>query len=87
MVRRGGGREVMGRRPGARRDESGRVEGREGRVAGQSRPRKTAEELDAEMEDYWGPKGEGNDGAAAHVNGNASTAAAARVDEDVDMIE
>lgn len=53
-----------GRAPGARREErpkqrggrgerGGRREGGEGRSA--PRPRKTAEELDAEMDSYWGP--------------------------------
>lgn len=64
MPRRGGGggapRE-SGRRPGARREDSGRPRGRggraggeEGRMARDGRPKKTAEELDAEMNDYWG---------------------------------
>jgi THO complex subunit 4 len=39
------------------------------------RPRKTAEELDAEMADYWGSKG--GDDAAAASNGNGETTAAA----------
>lgn len=57
------------------------------------RPRKTQEELDQEMEDYWG--GSANAGAgAADLEGvpeepqqvaPASTAAAG--DDDVDMIE
>ncbi|KAI9745451.1 MAG: hypothetical protein M1818_000985 [Claussenomyces sp. TS43310] len=58
-----------GRRPGARRERGergGGAAGREGgREAGRSgaRPKKTQEELDAEMEDYWG------NGAAGKENG------------------
>lgn len=61
MRRRGTPREA-GRRPGARREESGRG-GRGGRRgdgegrATQGRPKKTAEELDAEMDNYWGGAG------------------------------
>lgn len=95
--RRGGGRERGGRRPGARREESGRGGGRgkEGRPG--PRPKKTAEELDAEMADYFG----GNDGAAANESKNgtaqqqngggaapaATSAPAAGGDDDIDMIE
>ena len=57
-IRRRGTPREGGRRPGARREDSGRRGGRrgdtEGRPAGGARPRKTAEELDAEMNDYWG---------------------------------
>ncbi|KAL8763740.1 MAG: hypothetical protein Q9184_000532 [Pyrenodesmia sp. 2 TL-2023] len=57
---------------------------------GVDRPRKTQEELDKEMEDYWGPAADGQNGASA-VNagvqhGLAANAALAVVgDEDVDM--
>lgn len=96
--RRGGGRERGGRRPGTRREESGRGGGRgkEGRPG--PRPKKTAEELDAEMEDYFGGGGGGN--GAEHSesaqqqqsNGGgaaapAAAAPAATGDDDVDMIE
>ncbi|KAF2454205.1 hypothetical protein BDY21DRAFT_423800 [Lineolata rhizophorae] len=86
--RRGGG----GAAGGGARDEGGR-----GMVQG--RPRKTAEELDAEMEDYWGGGGGGGDssrdakGADAGVNGGAGFGAGAGAgqvragDGDVDMIE
>lgn len=52
------------------------------------RPRKTAEELDAEMEDYWGAKG----GANGASNGSGAAAAAPDAStvgggDDVDMIE
>ena len=46
------------------------------------RPRKTQEELDKEMEDYWGSKGEANGGA----KGGQAPAAATVEDDDVDMI-
>lgn len=71
-----------GRRPGARRerpDRGGRGGGGE-RVAKDGRPKKTQEELDAEMEDYW----------VAKQNGNSETAPAAAATEaqdDIDMIE
>jgi THO complex subunit 4 len=63
--RRGGGR-----RPGARREGGGR-EQQDSSRGGTRRPKKTQEELDAEMEDYFGgsnkPEGEASNGApAAH---------------------
>lgn len=68
-----------GRRLGGRRDErggagSGRGTGRDGRV------RKTQEELDAEMEDYFG----GPETAAAPTTNNGS--AAVEEIDDADMI-
>ncbi|KAK2628349.1 hypothetical protein QTJ16_002995 [Diplocarpon rosae] len=70
-----------GRRPGARRERGERVgNGRGGgeRLAKDGRPRKTQEELDAEMEDYFGQK----------ENGSAApAAAAASAGDDIDMIE
>ena len=49
------------------------------------RPRKTQEELDQEMEDYWGQKGDDT-----AVNGQTkvfpNASAAIPEDEDVDMI-
>ncbi|KAM3416640.1 THO complex subunit 4-B [Cercospora zeina] len=73
--RRGGGPGGRGggRRPGERREERGGRPARkartddEGRQLVGGRPRKTAEELDAEMNDYWGNKGE-----AAESNGNGA---------------
>ena len=69
-----------GRRPGARRERGDRG-GRGGgdRLAKDGRPKKTQEELDAEMEDYWGAKENGTETAAA------ATATAAQ--DDIDMIE
>ncbi len=70
-TRRNGDGRSNGRRPGARREESdralehGRGRGRSDgwRQTGNQRPRKTQEELDAEMEDYWGgTKDDDNDG-------------------------
>jgi THO complex subunit 4 len=46
-------------------------------VAKDGRPKKTQEELDAEMEDYWGAK----------ENGNGNEAAATEAQDDIDMIE
>ncbi|KAK5695715.1 hypothetical protein LTR17_024439 [Elasticomyces elasticus] len=86
-IRRRGTPREPGRRPGARREDGGRGGGRrggrgdgEGRPTG-GRPRKTAEELDAEMADYWGNKSEekSNGAAAAGQNGAAAT-------EDEDMV-
>jgi THO complex subunit 4 len=74
--RRGGG---GGRRPGSRRDERERGGGRLGK---DGRPRKTQEELDAEMEDYFGSKGDDEAGT-----GTDSGVVATAVDGDVDMIE
>lgn len=95
-IRRRGTPRDAGRRPGQRREESGRAPRRgraddEGRPMVGGRPRKTAEELDAEMEDYWGSKpGDAPkaNGAAAAQNGSTSSArAAAPLDDDIDMIE
>ncbi|KFA61458.1 hypothetical protein S40285_03410 [Stachybotrys chlorohalonatus IBT 40285] len=90
--RRGGG---GGRRPGARRDGGGRdgagARDQEGGRGGRGNPRtkKTQEELDAEMEDYFGGGGEGSapaPAAAASGAANPATGPAAVVD-DIDMIE
>jgi THO complex subunit 4 len=93
--RRGIGGREGGRRPGERRERGGERAGgaRDGRDPNghklvNGRPRKTQEELDAEMDDYWG-----NSGPAASINGAAPAAAASAVqvpvvgDEDIDMIE
>ncbi|KAF6841192.1 RNA binding protein [Colletotrichum plurivorum] len=87
MPRRRGGN-GGGRRPGARREGQrdqdggrggGRGAGREGRV------RKTQEELDAEMADYFG--GGSSEQTAPQANGGALAAAAAAPTDDIDMIE
>lgn len=60
-----------------------------GRESAGMRPRKTQEELDKEMEDYWGPSGQPNGVAAAVENQNGATTTTAPVvvgdDEDIDM--
>lgn len=70
-----------GRPPGARRDRGARQGGRGGegreKLARDGRPKKTQEELDAEMEDYWGAK---ENGEAAGTNGAGAAAATADVD-------
>jgi len=68
------------------RGARGRVEERErGQRMVNGRPRKTQEELDREMEDYWGSKGEAN----GDVNGGQHEGITAAVvdDDDIDMIE
>ena len=69
-----------GRRPGARRERGERGAGARGggeRIAKDGRPKKTQEELDAEMEDYWGSK----------ENGNEAPAETAAPTDDVEMVE
>ena len=55
------------------------------------RPRKTQEELDAEMEDYWSTANTaGGDTAAPAGNDSLQSAVPARAtvtDDDIDMIE
>lgn len=94
-IRRRGTPREPGRRPGQRREDSGRGGGRRGRIDDDGRPivggrpKKTAEELDAEMEDYWGGKGDGQkaNGAASKQNGAAPAPAPGNIDDDIDMIE
>lgn len=86
--RRGGG--GGGRRPGARREEESHRNGSGGSGGGGggerrgrgARPKKTQEELDAEMADYFNP---GGDVAAASTE-DAGANSGKAVD-DVDMIE
>ncbi|RSM00189.1 hypothetical protein CEP52_009274 [Fusarium oligoseptatum] len=83
-----------GRRPGARRDGGGREGGRdqEGGRGGRGNPRakKTQEELDAEMADYFGG---GNAQTTEPSNGTESVPAQAQAQapaaavDDIDMIE
>ena len=77
-----------------RRAEDGRGSGRgRGRETGNGRPRKTQEDLDKEMEDYWGSRGktEVNGGVPAKANGEAipvDDATTVTIDDgDIDMIE
>lgn len=70
-----------GRRPGARRERGERGgRGNGERLARDGRPKKTQEELDADMEDYFGNRGKENGAESA-------APAAAEPVEDVDMIE
>ncbi|KAK8095279.1 uncharacterized protein PG998_001909 [Apiospora kogelbergensis] len=80
---RGGG--DRGRRPGARREareKEDRAGGGDDRKGRQGRPKKTAEELDAEMADYFGP-GEHATSAPADI----APANDAPALDDIDMIE
>lgn len=80
-----------GRRPGARR-EGGRG-GRGGRGGEKSqvertrngRPRKTQEELDAEMEDYFGGGGANQENAAPAAEASNGAAASGPAEDDIDM--
>lgn len=80
-----------GRRPGARRGD-GRGRGRDtgarddgDRKGRDGRPRKTQEELDAEMEDYFGgAETAETQTSTAATNGTAATQA---LEDDIDMIE
>lgn len=67
-----------GRRPGERRERPPRDAPRSG-----ARPKKTAEELDAEMDDYWGGQNNGTTNSAQRPAENNPTIA----DDDIDMIE
>lgn len=90
------GRREGGRRPGARRD-GGRDGGREGgakaggekggRSGREGRPKKTQEELDAEMADYFGGGEAQNGSANAESGGGGAAAASAAPEDDIDMIE
>lgn len=105
LPRRGGGARETGRRPGARREDSGarggRGRGGEGRQTNNARPRKTAEELDAEMNDYWTGRGaasaaaQNQNGAAREPqiatvqngeNPGAATTSAVNADDDIDLM-
>jgi THO complex subunit 4 len=84
--RRGGAN--AGRRPGARRERAAQDETRGGRSA--PRSKRTQEELDADMADYFG--GAGNaapeaNGTNADASAPAPAAGATTATDDVDMIE
>ncbi|TGO21436.1 hypothetical protein BPAE_0220g00110 [Botrytis paeoniae] len=78
-----------GRRPGARRERGDRNAGRGGeRPARESRPKKTQEELDAEMDDYFGNGSKQEE----NVNDTANEAPAAapeqnQIGDDIEMVE
>ncbi|CDM36058.1 Nucleotide-binding, alpha-beta plait [Penicillium roqueforti FM164] len=82
--RRGGGR-----RGGGRDNRSQQTEGSNRRS--NARPRKTQEELDQEMEDYWGSANNGGGEAAAPAQDapqqTAPAPSAPAADDDIDMIE
>ncbi|KAH1766068.1 hypothetical protein KXX41_002771 [Aspergillus fumigatus] len=82
-------RSTNGRRQGERRDDRNRGEGRRNPNA---RPKKTQEELDQEMDDYWGGTNAGAGAADKEVVQDepqqiAPATSAAAGDDDVDMIE
>ncbi|CAL5872015.1 uncharacterized protein PFLUO_LOCUS6272 [Penicillium psychrofluorescens] len=90
----GGGRSPTRRSGGARRGgRDNRSRNDEGRRAPNGRPRKTQEELDQEMEDYWGGAKEGAGEADKQPAQEQAAPAAAPVaapavaDDDIDMIE
>lgn len=78
-----------GRRPGARRERGDRNAGRGGeRPTRESRPKKTQEELDAEMDDYFGNGSKQED----NVNDTANEAPVAATEhnqtgDDIEMVE
>ncbi|KAL2022817.1 hypothetical protein VTK56DRAFT_4633 [Thermocarpiscus australiensis] len=87
-----GRRRDGGRRPGARREGGGgggRRGGRGGERAGRDgRPKKTQEELDAEMEDYFtGGATQQGDAAPAETANGAGVGMQQDASEDVDMVE
>ncbi|KAI9904701.1 hypothetical protein N3K66_001230 [Trichothecium roseum] len=87
--RRGEGRGGRGRRPGARREGNDREGGR-GEPRGNPRSKKTQEELDAEMADYFGGNGQEStapEAAAQPASNVAATEATAAQVADIDMIE
>ncbi|GIK00281.1 hypothetical protein Aspvir_004301 [Aspergillus viridinutans] len=82
-------RSTNGRRQGERRDDKNRGEARRNPNA---RPKKTQEELDQEMDDYWGGANAGAGAADKEVVQDepqqiAPATSAAAGDDDVDMIE
>lgn len=85
--RRGGNDNRRGSRRPGERSRGGLRADTEGHKASQGRPRKTQEELDAEMEDYWGKTEDTPAASTQGAIGTTTTTAAAPVDNDVDMIE
>jgi THO complex subunit 4 len=69
-----------GRPPGVRRERGERRGGARDGGGGTRRPRKTQEELDAEMEDYWVSGG-------AKENRDAGTDAPVETEGDIEMAE
>ncbi|KAI0391151.1 hypothetical protein F5Y17DRAFT_22685 [Xylariaceae sp. FL0594] len=86
--RRRGGRRAGARRENGTSDSSGGRENGARNTGRDGRPKKTQEELDAEMEDYFGGGG-GNpaDVSTADPANAAQTGAEAPAGDDIDMIE
>ena len=89
-----GRRREGGRRPGARREGGtgggrggGGDRGRGGREGRDGRPKKTEEELDAEMASYFNPGQAGDSTTGASTDAAAPAGAPAVQDGDIDMIE
>lgn len=85
-------RYVPGQRSPARRNGGDRRTGRRtadpsGRRMVNGRPRKTQNELDQEMEDYWGGTTADNQPVQNEPQQNAPASAPAVGDDDIDMIE
>ncbi|KAH6692320.1 RNA binding domain-containing protein [Plectosphaerella plurivora] len=77
-----------GRRPGARHETGGgRGQQSDGPRGAGRRPKKTQEELDAEMADYFGGNGDSSAAPAAAPANNSAPAAGAAGGDDIDMIE
>ncbi|KAK2761143.1 hypothetical protein FQN54_001664 [Arachnomyces sp. PD_36] len=93
--RRNDGGRSRGRRPGERGEPRSRTDSAAGGRTTNGRPKKTQEELDQEMDDYWAttntPNGNGdNNATAAPAATSAPTltpAPPAAGDDDIDMIE
>lgn len=84
-----GGRREQGRRPGFKREQSNRGgAGRRGEDSGRltagARPRKTAQELDAEMDDYFNKPAE--DSGTTQNKGTSTVNNGADAGDDVDMV-
>lgn len=85
-----------GRRPGGRRDGGGRGGERGGAARGgegggarggrDGRPKKTQEELDAEMDSYFNSNGD-RAAPAPETNGGTNGGYSGPVEDDIDMIE
>ncbi|PQE20029.1 hypothetical protein CJF31_00006569 [Rutstroemia sp. NJR-2017a BVV2] len=77
-----------GRRPGPRRERGDRAPAaaRGEKVARDGRPKKTQEELDAEMEDYFGNGSKENDNGASN-EAPAQAAEPAQPEGDIEMVE
>lgn len=79
------------RRGGGRRGRDNRSQQTDGsNRRSNARPRKTQEELDQEMEDYWGGANNGGEATAPAQDVPQQTApapSASAADDDIDMIE